>query len=598
MNSTVASCAALILVAAPNVTAATYRYSSSSDRIYVENGGTATLTAIKAALPKAPLDLIDAGGRVWLLRTNLLIEDGTTLLLRGSAAGGDVNELRLKSDSTGFVALTGDQGRIEIRSTLLRSWDASRGGPDTNVADGRAYVRVRSRLAADGSTALESRMDVIDSEVAYLGYNASESQGLAWKVLGSLSAQPRLFDLVQVRGDILRSHIHHNYFGVYTYGHQGGQWLDNEVAYNLGYGIDPHDDSDDLLIQNNYVHHNGHHGIIASKRCDHPVMRGNRSWDNKGNGIMLHRGIDDALLEDNDLRRNGDSGIAVYASLRSTLRNNLVLDNLKSGIRFSNGAADGFVEDNEIAGSGTYGLYLYKGNDAPEPGDDGHPKRNVFSGNLVRDGLREGIKLADSDENRFIGNRFSGNGTSLSFERARLTELIGNIIPSNVTVRLTGSSSIATHLYLETQPFVRLAVDGFSAATFSDPGRAVFDVTENVPSIADTTRSTMQLASAQIGTSTQVFTRNMLATPSAARVEITITLWETSAGFNKAWSARLTSSTASVAYTVGDLVPGQRYRVTQGTSLVGSFTADATGRVVFTHAPGSTLRLNYALGPA
>lgn len=30
----------------------------------------------------------------------------------------------------------------------------------------------------------ESRMDIIDSEIGYLGYHESESYGLVWKVMG------------------------------------------------------------------------------------------------------------------------------------------------------------------------------------------------------------------------------------------------------------------------------------------------------------------------------------------------------------------------------------------------------------------------------
>ena len=43
------------------------------------------------------------------------------------------------------------------------------------------------------------------------------------------------------------------YFGHYSYGHQGGQWTNNKVHDNIGYGFDPHDDSDHLLIEGNEV---------------------------------------------------------------------------------------------------------------------------------------------------------------------------------------------------------------------------------------------------------------------------------------------------------------------------------------------------------
>lgn len=42
-------------------------------------------------------------------------------------------------------------------------------------------------------------------------------------------SNPELFDKVEVTGDITGSHIHHNYFGHYSYGHQGGNWSHNEV---------------------------------------------------------------------------------------------------------------------------------------------------------------------------------------------------------------------------------------------------------------------------------------------------------------------------------------------------------------------------------
>ena len=111
--------------------AATFRYASSSNRIYVENGGSATLSDIRAALPDAPLDLVNAAARIWLLRANLIISDGTTLYLRGTDAGGDVNELRLLSDnkSGGFIFVSAEHGNLHIERTAITSWDRAAAGP-------------------------------------------------------------------------------------------------------------------------------------------------------------------------------------------------------------------------------------------------------------------------------------------------------------------------------------------------------------------------------------------------------------------------------------------------------------------------------------
>src|SRR5256885_10895556 len=90
--------------------AASFHYASSSNRIYVEGGGSATLSDIKAALPNAPLDLVANG--VWLLRANLFITDGSVMVFHGTAIGGDVNEFRLQSNNSStpgsFVSVTAD----------------------------------------------------------------------------------------------------------------------------------------------------------------------------------------------------------------------------------------------------------------------------------------------------------------------------------------------------------------------------------------------------------------------------------------------------------------------------------------------------------
>lgn len=59
--------------------------------------------------------------------------------------------------------------------------------------------------------------------------------------------------MVATRGDVRNSNIHHLFYGLYTYGHNGGLWNDNQMHDNEWYGFDPHDDSDYLTIHNNKV---------------------------------------------------------------------------------------------------------------------------------------------------------------------------------------------------------------------------------------------------------------------------------------------------------------------------------------------------------
>ncbi|CAM9666932.1 unnamed protein product, partial [Laminaria digitata] len=147
----------------------------------------------------------------------------------------------------------------------------------------------------------EARMDIEDSEMAYLGYQGSERYGLTWKVRGFCKdgSNPEVFDEVNVYGNIYDSDIHHNHFGVYTYGHEKGDWRRNKMHHNRVYGFDPHDDSDFLTIHDNEVYDNGNHGIIASKRCNGVSIQGNEVYGggDESVGIFLHRSSDDAVVK-------------------------------------------------------------------------------------------------------------------------------------------------------------------------------------------------------------------------------------------------------------------------------------------------------------
>lgn len=56
---------------------------------------------------------------MWYLNANLFVENGAKLELYGPAIGGDVAELRLKSDNTSaanaYVEIRADWGWLDIR---------------------------------------------------------------------------------------------------------------------------------------------------------------------------------------------------------------------------------------------------------------------------------------------------------------------------------------------------------------------------------------------------------------------------------------------------------------------------------------------------
>jgi mannuronan 5-epimerase len=578
------------------------RWAASSHRIYVTGPGMATLSEIKAAQDQVPLDQVASG--VWHLRANLVIEEGAQLALHGTGIGGDVDQLRLQSNNAtnanSFVFINADWGSISIRRTSISSWDDAGGGPDIEYGTfGRAFVGVRSKLAADDVTPLESRMDIIDSDIGYLGHDDSEAYGLTWKVIGAHPDPARsIYDYVNVYGDILNSRLHHNFFGVYTFGHYGGRWATNEVDHNVGYGFDPHDDSDYVVIESNNVHDNGWDGIIASMRCDHLIVRGNVSRSNGQNGIILHRSSSDCVVENNQCLDNGTTGIVLTGDWRCIVRSNLLVRNFEAGLRLDLGSADNLIEGNVCASNVLYGFHLYKGSDTPELNDDGRPKRNRFANNLVQNNGLDGINLADSDDNTFATNAFYANGNTLRFVRGFRNRLDGNDISGGVTIKTFGSPFDAPVTYISNQPALRVQVDAYSSTVFEDAMGRIFDPEEKgVATSVKAGGSRLTLTAEEIGTTSMVIARRLWARAAQGTVLINPTAWTNGSGSARQWMTRADSQVQSLTYTVGDLHPNRVYTVRKGGLALMTLSSGSTEAITFADVPGTTNEVLYSIEP-
>ena len=306
------------------------RYSSTSQRIYLESvdgsrGGCANLTAIHQALgDSSPLYPLETHGE-WMLDESLYILDGITLNIYGTAAGGDCDYLKLRSDSEMIVNVRAHGGSLDFLDTKVTSWDSSKNDVDTDWGDGRSYISAISEVVLDASETCEgaaknnmgeARMDVEHSEIAYLGYEESESWGLSWKLRGICKDKSNRdqYEGKGVYGNLLQTNVHHLYYGHYGYAQSFALLSGNTVHNNEVYGFDPHDDSLNLTISDNEVYFNFHHGIIWSKYCHNAVVRNNFVHDNGGVGIFPHFVSNNALIAHNTIERNFDSGIAFLES--------------------------------------------------------------------------------------------------------------------------------------------------------------------------------------------------------------------------------------------------------------------------------------------
>jgi parallel beta-helix repeat protein len=432
-----------------------------------------------------------------------VLQNGATLTLHGSAAGGDVNTLRLKSLSdnlaTDVVQLNAFYGTIDMDYVHVLSWDDNANGPDTDPSlpgnagstdRGRAFVRALSYLDGDGVTPRESTMYINHSELDHLGYYAAESYGVAYKTRGCDHTNLTVCAKVGVYGYEKNSHFHDNFMGTYTWGAKGLVFTYDEYDHDVMYGLDPHDVSINLLIDHNHFHDNGDHGVICSQLCDNLTITNNES-DHNGmvpftgptgdsdtpgqvHGIMIHRGVTHTTISGNYVhdQPNG-AGIAVFDSAGDTVSDNTVVG-AEYGLRISVGSANNTFSGNTVSGSSQYGIFLYKGSDLPTyTTPNGHPTGNVFTGNTFNGTGSNAVKYTEADNNTIADSTFSNTGGSILLQNSAGNVLRNLTLPAGQRISITGSSAEpgSATVAQPTGPFTLSADSNSTADVTSTTGR-------------------------------------------------------------------------------------------------------------------------------
>ena len=301
-----------------------------------------------------PASLAAQAPGVLLVREHLLAANNATLALDS----GTFHELRLLSEPGKFASIVGYLSHITLTGTAerpltIRSWQPLSNRPDTNDGDGRAYVLMHG-----------GRMDMSFAALEHLGFATGQTSGAAWRGLDN--------PLSKARGDVTDTRFESNYFGAFSFQAEAMRWIDNVFTNNLHYGFDPHDFSNNFLVQGNSAYGNGSHGIIFSRGCDNNILRANRSFNNAGHGIMLDDGKvkDDGdprhaqavpsshnLIEGNWIWGN-EVGIVLEGGEQNVARGNQINNN-GYGVRITDAATGSQISDNTIRGSQFFGVYVY-----------------------------------------------------------------------------------------------------------------------------------------------------------------------------------------------------------------------------------------------
>ncbi|MGY4741180.1 right-handed parallel beta-helix repeat-containing protein [Streptomyces sp. ATMOS53] len=618
----------VVLFGAPAAQAAScsgqVRYASSTNTIYLTSG-TASLSDIDALCPSAPLVETDPGTNTWELSADLVVQNGATLNLHGTSVGGDVNTLRLRSLSdnaaTHVSSITAQYGDIDIDSTHITSWDDATGAPDTdpylpaNAASGsraRAFIRALSYLDTDG-TPRESRMDIKNSDIGYLGSHAAESYGVSYKGRGCDSTHLDVCAALNVYGSETNTRFHDNFMGTYTFDAYGMAFTGNEYDHNVMYGLDPHDDSDYLTITHNHSHDNGDHGIICSQRCDHLEIAYNEvdhngippyvptgdddPSDNQVHGIMIHRGVTDSVIENNYVhdQPNG-SGIAVFDSSGDTIRNNTVTG-AEYGLRYSVGSRNITTTGNTVTNSSQYAVFTYQGSDIPAyTNSTGRPSNLVFTGNTFDTTSSNVVKLNQTDGTVFTGNTFSGVFSSgVLTQWSTGTVFSGNTVPTSLTYSVKGDSTTPGSItFKDVKQSTKASVDSVSSATFTGSAGTVYKAS-GYPAVTTAlgssgVGSTATLTAATVGTSQVTVTPQSVAVvPASGTAKGRV---PTGAGAYEVLVAPGTAGT-DLAFTATGLTPGASYALTAGGTTLATGTASAAGTLTLHTAPSTTQEVDY-----
>lgn len=339
--------------------------------------------------------------KVWILNANLWIKGVSAaekeIILQ--LTDETVTWLKLESNDLGFIWLKTYNGNFFIQNIKITSWDSISETFDTNYENGRSFILVK----------YNSRMDIADSELAYLGYSDGESYGVSWRIAEGTLGQ------YLVTGEVSGSDFHHNYFGAYSFGAQGMVFKNNEFHHNIQYGLDPHDDSNGFLVEENIFYENGNHGLIFSKRCINNIIRNNISRNNALSGMMLDKQSNNNIVENNTAYGNVN-GIAIYESDNNTIKNNAVYQN-ERGILLKDQPTHNTIEENQIYGNSQYGIYFYSG-----------ATENTILNNNIYSNIETGIYIKSFNNIIGPGNLIHDNGYGVSFYEP---EANGNTVKEN-----------------------------------------------------------------------------------------------------------------------------------------------------------------------
>lgn len=356
-----------------------------------------TITCVSARLSDVGKALNDSsilkneGNGTWLLNSNLSIADGADFTIDSN----DTKWLKINSTTSKNAYHIQVTGNLKIDLVKITSWNSTTNNyAETDGIIHRASITIPKNAVGTAY--------ISNSELAYLGYDASPYQGLSY--YGG-------------DGAIIRNNTIHNlWYGFYSNGRANMIIEDNHVYDNVKYGLDPHTGTRDMMISNNRVHDNAGLGIVCSLDCNNITIVGNEIYRNKIGALLLSRNVMNSLVSNNSVY-DEIKGLVLSESHNNEIHNNNV-SNTDVAIEIKAGSSENKISENSIASAIVYAINIVK--DA---------KQNTISHNNVFNSHEYGICVHNNGNNNTITENYVSKSAVTGICVANQSS--GNLVKSN-----------------------------------------------------------------------------------------------------------------------------------------------------------------------
>lgn len=413
----------------------------------------------------APLTFVETSPGEYLLSENIVILQGATLDLR--RPGGMV--IKMASQDNGFSSLVIKGGNLVIEGTPaepieFQGWDTQRSQPDTNTADGRAYIRVMGGYASITNASFTDMgfWSGLTGGLSLTGTQLASTLGIeeegAREIPEVYLAAPDDAQSVNPGDPLVVDGSTEGETGVGLtrgsglYSSGVTAWMSGLSVRGNAYGLFVSDGTS-VELQNSTFADNLVDGVVFHREVVNSRITGVTSTGNQGDGFRVTRGSQGVMIDTVTATNNGGNGVFIDAKP-------LADGPSATGLPVTSYGGHSIV-NSELTNNGRYGVAVLGG-------DGITVRRNTIEGsefgimvgdaaqgiaiqdNRVTEPLKQGIAFRDGSQGEISGNVVSGGSIGIYARDSKVAVVrntVDDVTSHGITlVGATDASVIAQNL--------------------------------------------------------------------------------------------------------------------------------------------------------